>query len=76
MRVAAFYERQTQGRLKEEGRVEADEQESVRAKSAHSTLFEGRKETQILQFVGFSVWHPDCGSALRQLTETHRQQRI
>jgi hypothetical protein len=32
--------------------------------------------TTNLQFGGFSVWHPDCGNALRQLTETHRQQRV
>jgi Integrase core domain len=51
-------------RLKEEGCCAVDQQESVRAKSAHSTLDGARKKMQILQFVGFSVWHPDCGSAL------------
>jgi hypothetical protein len=40
---------------------------SVRAKFAHSTLFGGRKKAHILQFVGFSVWHPDCDSVLRYL---------
>jgi hypothetical protein len=45
----------TPGRLNEKGRVAVEQQESVRAKSAHSTLFGGRKKTQILQFVGFSV---------------------
>jgi Arm DNA-binding domain len=29
-----------------------------------------------LQFGGLSVWHLDCGTALCQLTEAHRQQRV
>jgi len=40
------------------------------------TLFEEREVRRYLQYGGFSVWHPDCGNALRQLTETHQQQHV
>lgn len=32
--------------------------------------------TRTLQFGRFSIWHPDCRNALRQLTKAHRQQRV
>ena len=38
--------------------------------------FRRRKMRQTLQFGGLSVWHLDCGTALCQLTEAHRQQRV
>ena len=42
----------------------------------HMHTFREASMRRNLQFGGFSVWHPDCGNALRQLTETHRQQRV
>src|SRR5713226_6949621 len=41
-------------------------QMSVRAKSAHAH-FSRIGTTRILQFGGFSVWHPDRGNASRQV---------